>query len=203
MVVDAESGLEPALEVVLLANGTEVARSSNAAVWLAAMASLTNTQHTPTARLVLPSEQANQVDSVNTPTSGTTDGLVGILAKELGVTAESLEGSADPSQEPPYIHLDAKYWEAFKRTAGYGRIAPSVLAATLLLLWDRHVKAIGDLTTRECAGVFSAIGLNDKNPTRSIRNCDWLQIRGKTIKLNPSAISKAEKVAAAYCSSRD
>lgn len=192
----------PELQLVLSANGIEVARSKDRQIWLNAMAAITGAEAGSTAGpaaspMVDPPDsvsQASVVVSAGDPLSQ--------FAEELGVAKESLEAAAYPSEDEPYIHLDAKYWEAFRRTSGYGRIAPSVLVATLLLLWDRRIAKMGDLGTRDCAKVFTAIGLNDKNPTRSIRNCDWLQLRGNTIKLNPANISRAEEVAATYCSAR-
>lgn len=34
---------------------------------------------------------------------------------------------------------------------------------------------------------------------RAFTNCSWLQVRGNRIQLNPTAISKAEALATAYC----
>jgi hypothetical protein len=120
------------------------------------------------------------------------------LAKDLGVTVEELEAAAGPRIEPPFIHLDAKYWESLLSKPGYGRVAAPVLAATLLLLWNRHAK-LGDIDSRMCAKVLSDIGITQKNPNRAFANSPWLQLRGDRLQLNPTSISKAEALAAAYC----
>jgi hypothetical protein len=120
------------------------------------------------------------------------------LAKSLGITTDELEAAAGPRLEPPFIHLDAKYWEALLSKPGFGKIAAPQLAATLLLLWDRYAK-IGDVDSRMCAKVLSAIAITQKNPNRAFANCPWLQVRGNRIQLNPTAISKAEALATAYC----
>ncbi|WP_114520233.1 hypothetical protein [Altererythrobacter sp. ZODW24] len=196
---DAEA-VEPNLEVVLNANGVEVARTADSQIWLQAMAALTKQS--------IPSVAGIQTDSGRVsnepmgPPLQSSPGLVGKFAEDLGIPQESLVAGADPSEEAPYVHLDPKYWEAFKRTSGYGRVSPTVLSATLLLLWDRHFKNVGDVTTLECSKVSAGIGLSDKNPTRGINNCDWLQLRGKVIKINPTEISQAEKVVVAYCTAR-
>lgn len=193
----------PELELVLSANGIEVARSKDRQVWLNAMAAITGAG-AGSISAPAKSPMVDPPDSIPQPSVVVSAGdSLSQFAEELGVAKESLEAAAYPTEDEPYIQLDAKYWEAFRRTNGYGRIAPSVLVATLLLLWDRQIARMGDLGTRDCAKVFTAIGLNDKNPTRSIRNCDWLQLRGSIIKLNPANISRAEEVAATYCSSRD
>lgn len=204
----------PNLEIVLLANGSEIARSADRRIWLEAMASLTGVSaHLMTATTLAPVVRTSDAGSVEggpvheqiQPQSVSVRGRQSPLdafASELNVSREALEAAAYPTEAEPYIQIDAKYWEAFKKKPGYGRIAPSVLVATLLLLWDRQIQSIGEIGTRECAKVAGAIGLNDKNPTRSISNCDWLQLRGKIIKLNPSMISRAEEVAVAYCLAR-
>ncbi len=200
---DSENETElPQLEVVLTAGGVEVARSKNRQIWLSTMAAITGAQSAK-----LQTGHSNVVDAgggAEREGVGHEDGVTPRqrFASELGISEEALEAAAYPTESEPYIELDPKYWEAFRRTNGYGRTAPSVLVATLILLWDLQIKSVGDLGTRECAKVFTAIGLNDKNPTRSIRNCDWLQLRGSVIKLNPQMISRAEEVASTYCTAK-
>ncbi|MEP1420442.1 MAG: hypothetical protein ABJK59_01570 [Erythrobacter sp.] len=194
----------PKLELVLLASGVEVARSDDSQIWLTAMSAITGVSPQPTGpatQMVI--ESGGEHEALDGPIAGSgEDSLIAKFATELGVSRDQLEAAAYPTEDEPFVQLDPKYWEAFKRTTGFGRVGPSVLVATLILLWDLQIKTVGDLGTRECARVFSAIGLTDKNPTRSINNCDWLQLRGKVIKLNPSRISKAEEIAAAYCSAK-
>lgn len=201
---EENSSKVPMLEVVLIANGVEVARSTDKQIWLNAMSAMTDAAAPRPSPSQEKADDVGDKEAVVPPEPGPIESgdSVEQFASELGVSKEQLVAAVYPTESDPYIQLDAKYWEAFKRTSGYGRIAPVVLVATLLLLWDRYIKAMGELGTRDCAKVFSAIGLNDKNPTRSIRNCDWLQLRGKHVMLNPSMISRAEEVAATYCAAR-
>lgn len=179
----------PDLEVVLTASGVEVARTRSPEIWLSAMASITG------AKPITPKPMASAesvIESLNP------EDPLARLAKDLGLTVDELEAAAGPRTEAPFIHLDAKYWEALLSKPGYGRIAAPVLAATLLLLWNRHTK-FGDVDSRMCAKILSDVGIRQKNPQRAFKNCPWLQMRGDRLQLNPTAISKAEALATAYC----
>lgn len=184
------------LKVSLFAKGVEVASSNDPAIWVSTMALVTGVQPASAGAIAAGSNGAESVLSVPGD-----DDPVAKMAKEIGVSRAELDGAAGPSDQPPFIHLDHKYWESLKSVDGMARTAPPVLAATLLLLWDRYSK-IGEVTLKLCGNVLKTIDLNTKNAGRGFKNCDWLQVRGSSIKLNPAQISKAEKLAAAYCSSR-
>lgn len=191
-----EEGEQPSLEVCLLANGATVARSKNAAIWLSTMAAITGETVTNS-----PSTEAAE-QPVTRGSRRAVSSPLQAFAGDIGLDAAVLEAAADPTTGAPFIHLDHKYWEALRDKPGFGRTAPIVLASTLLLLWGRHTE-IGNVTTEMCSKVLSPIGLTSKNGARSIRNCDWLQLRSSVIKLNPSAISKAEELVKAYCLARN
>lgn len=179
------------LKVVLLAKGVEVAESADPAIWLSTMALITGA-----GPVVSPSARgASQPLGSADPAE---EDLIDKFAQEIGVSREQLEGGAGPSTDSPFIHLDHKYWEALRTSAGTKSVAPIVLAATLLLLWDRHAK-IGDVTIAICGRVLKTIDLPTKNASRGLKNCEWLQLRGNAIKLNPAMISKAEGLACKYC----
>ncbi|MFL6857048.1 MAG: hypothetical protein ACJ8EB_03965 [Allosphingosinicella sp.] len=182
------------LRVVLLAKGVEVAASTDAAIWLATMAQISGQVATP------PAERHGANGGGNPPEAGGGEPIAR-LAQELSVDREELEFAAAPSMEPPHIQLDHKYWQALKSNTparGRGAIAPATLAATLLLLWNRHAK-FGEVTTKLCSQVLSTIDVRDKNPGRAIKGCDWLQIRGNAVKLNAALINEAKAAARAYC----
>jgi hypothetical protein len=42
------------------------------------------------------------------------------------------------------------------------------------------------------------LGVPDKNPSRAISNCSWLQARGDGIQVNPAELSRAVAVAKAF-----
>lgn len=124
------------------------------------------------------------------------------FAAELGITQAIAKGACSPSDSPPFIHLDKHHWEALKRNTperGSKAVGAVVLAATLLVLWKEKA-GLGATPMKEAAGVLETIGVTAKNPTRSINNCEWLQLRNGTIVLNPAQTSKAISIAKAYCS---
>jgi hypothetical protein len=190
-------GDEVDLRIALFAKGVEVASSSDPSIWVSAMALITGVK--PLASERAKSAHKLECDDLDVSVDG--DDAIAKFAQEIGVSPVELEGAAGPSRQAPFIHLDHKYWEALKSTPGFASTAPPVLAATLLLLWDRHTK-IGDITLKTCGEALKTIDLTTKNASRGFKNCDWLQIRGSLIKLNPALISKAEKLAATYCRSR-
>lgn len=183
------------LEIVLKANGVEVATSRDAGIWLAAMGLVSGA---PLPAQSIKSSIPSRDDERAEKPAGD---VVSKFAEELGVQREQLEGAAGPSHEAPFIHLDHKYWAALRGSEGTKAVAPTVLAATLLLLWDRHAK-IGDVSTAVSANVLKTIDLVDNHAPRAIKRCEWLQMRGNLIKLNPALIGKAEALARKYCTAR-
>lgn len=123
------------------------------------------------------------------------------FAKTVGVTPEEIVGSLDPTSEAPFIHLNSHDWEALKRNTpvkGPGAVSPSVLAATALVLWQKH-SSIGDVTLQAVRATTSTIDLDDLNAARSVGNCDWLQSKSNRLALNPSRSSAATRLLRAYC----
>jgi hypothetical protein len=123
------------------------------------------------------------------------------FAAELDVTEEELTGACGPEVEPPYIHLDQRYWEALRKqtgSRGIDAVAPVVLAATLLAIWFKHGVG-GSPTVRQCQEVLSTIGLRDQNAARSLNNAEWLQARNGSVQINPARWSQAVRIAKAYC----
>jgi hypothetical protein len=125
------------------------------------------------------------------------------FAKKLGVPTDIIVGALSPSKEPPYLHLNAHNWEAFKKASpkrGTGAINPTGLAGTALVLWFREAKLEVPATQALALAVLDTIGIKDPNPSRGIKNTKWLQGRsGGTIIVNPAEISKAQEVVRAFC----
>lgn len=123
------------------------------------------------------------------------------LAEELGLALEVVVGACDPSPNPPYMHLDRLAWEEFKRLnprRGPAAVPPIVLAATLLALWGRHA-GIASVTVNHTQALLETVDVRDKNPTRGLKNCEWLQLRDGAVKLNPARLERARSVARAFC----
>jgi hypothetical protein len=99
------------------------------------------------------------------------------------------------------MHLDVHHWESFKKNTpnrGRGSIPPVVLGATLLVLWFRHEK-LGKSKQVDAIKLMETIHVGDKNPSRGMKKCQWLQGRSDGLVLNPSKVSQAIGVARAYC----
>lgn len=125
------------------------------------------------------------------------------FAKSLGVSVDVLEGAISPSKEAPYFNLNHHHWEAFKKNfppRGRGALNPTGLAATLLLLWFKEAKIDVAVTQALAAAVLKTISVSDGNPSRGIKNTQWLKARGGgTIAINPAEISKAQAAVTAFC----
>jgi len=189
-----EQKIKAKLKIVLKANDIDIAESSDPILW------------------------QNVLAAINTPQEGTTGANPGNiiqkdendfslpkepvakLAKEIGVTVDILQGSCAPTESAPFINLDEHHWEAMKKATparGPKAISPIALASTLLVLWKDQAK-LGNSTVKEAQKVLGTVGLSDKHPHRSLDNCEWLQMRGKYIIINPAQTSKAVELAKAY-----
>jgi hypothetical protein len=188
---------KPALKTVLYAGETEVASSTDSQVWLDTMAAITGDRAPAGGRRE--HKESDGAGSKTPPANGGS-GPVSKFASELGVEEAELVGAATPSTETPYIHLDHKYWEALKQNTpprGVGSVPGVVLAATLLLLWNRHSN-FGKVSGAMCDDVLRTIGHEERNRARSLRGCEWIQVREDGLRLNPAAVPAAVKLARAY-----
>jgi hypothetical protein len=182
----------PDLKVSLLAGDVEVASSTDPAVWLSTMAAITG--------VAAPKAPGIQSGDPEAPKGSAASDPVNGFALELEVTADQLIGAASPSFEAPFIHLDHRYWEALKQKTparGVGAVPGVVLAATLLLLWNRHAK-FGRVTGAMCDAVLATINHDEKNRARSLRRCEWIQVRDDGLRLDPAHTSSAIRLARAY-----
>ncbi len=123
------------------------------------------------------------------------------LATELGIAVKDILASCHPRTMPPYLFLNRRYWEAFKRqTPERGRhsVSNAVLAMTLLLLWAEKIN-LDRVALRDGMAVLRAISAGDEHASRAVDNCSWLQRSAGRIVINPDEISKAITVARAFC----
>lgn len=123
------------------------------------------------------------------------------LAAELGLEVAEVEGALDPDSEPPFLRLDAKTWERFTEATpsrGQNAVPSIVLAVTALAVWF-DVLGLGLPTQAQAQRVLGTIHVTDKNPSRGIRNCEWLRSRGEGVAINPARASKGYAVVRAYC----
>jgi len=190
-------GKKPTLKTVLYAGEVEVASSIDSQIWLDTMAAITGDR-------VPAGDQSGHKGSDGAGSSkrpeGSGAGPVAKFAAELGVEEAELMGAASPSADTPYIHLDHKYWEALKQNTpprGVGSVPGVVLAATLLLLWNRHSN-FGKVSGAMCDEALRTIGHEERNRSRSLRGCEWIQVREEGLRLNPASVPSAVKLAKAY-----
>lgn len=126
------------------------------------------------------------------------------FAAELNISPELALTAFGLTQEAPFIYLDPHSWEAFKKAIparGKNAIADIAIAATILTLWKRQ-SALGKTTTSEAGEVLKQIGASDRNPTRGITHCEWLQVRGSEVLLSPANISMAVEMTKAFAEKR-
>lgn len=186
---------KPDLKISLLAGGVEVASSTDSSIWLSTMAAITGVSAAVAPAGIIPAA----VGTAGAQSSDPSDPIT-TFAAELEVTVDQLHGAASPSAEAPYIHLDHRYWEALKQKTpprGVGAVPGVVLAATLLLLWNRHAK-MGRVTGAMCDAVLDTIGHEEKNRSRSLKGCEWIQVREDGLRLDPANTSSAVRLAKAY-----
>lgn len=180
------------LKIILKADETVVAESDDPTLW----------QNT---LLAINGENKSRI-VINPPNSGENAGkenpdAIDKFAEELGVDRDILIGACSPSFEKPYIHLDKHHWEEIKKSPsgkGVRKIGNLVIASSILILW-KDIAKLGDVTQIEISEVLNTINVRDKNPTRSLNNCKWLQMRNTKYIINPSMISNAINLVKAYC----
>jgi hypothetical protein len=190
-----KTNIKAELKIILEAGGIVVAESVDPILWQKVLAALN-----------VPFERAKTINSLHEDL-GVNDielhegGAIEKFAKELGIPVKVIKGACAPSKESPFIHLDRHHWEAFKKNTparGPKAVSAIILASTLLVLW-KEKENLGDVTVKEAQKVLSTIGLRDNHPYRGLDNCEWLQLRGKNIIINPAQTSKAITMAKSYC----
>jgi hypothetical protein len=201
------------LRVQLLADTVLVAESEDEALWRGVLAAIQNGHShpelagPPEAAMPSPPSSASaaspSASSRGNPAPEVLDGddAIGRLARDLGLPAHEVQGACGPERDAPFLRLDVKSWEVFKKAyAGRGRhsISSAVVAATLLCLWFKHSGIGRRPTQKEAHDVLAELGERDVNASRSIKNCEWLQTRPDGLLVNPAKFSAATALARAF-----
>jgi hypothetical protein len=188
------------LTVRLLADTVLVAESNDEDLWKRVLSAIHG--GTSGGEFVV-GEHPNKVitpPSLQSPLAEKSGG-VKALAKEIEVVESEVDGALSPTHEAPFITLDVKLWETFKKAnppRGRNAISPIVLSGTILCLWFKCAGIEGRPTQKQAQDVLHEIGERDKNPSRAVKNCEWLQSRGDGLQLNPARYSKAINLAKAF-----
>lgn len=198
----SENAVKAKLKIQLLAEKVLVAESTDEKLWRKILAAMQGDGD------VAESDDTEDLGSGARSASSSTSrkkgqkGLAGFAA-DLGLDEDVVEGACSPSDEAPFIHLDDGCWESLKKNTperGSKAVAAINLAATLLCLWFKHSGQDVNPTAVQAKAVLQTIGVSEKNPSRAVKNCEWLQSRGGGIQLNPARVSKAKAIVRAYCS---
>jgi hypothetical protein len=190
-------------ELKLFVGGKEVAESKDVNLCLNVLAAIQRTQCKTTGSKI--EDIVNEdLNSSILDVDGKDTELIA-FSKMIEVDIPTLRGACDPKKEEPYMHLDMHHWADWRKSVasrGRNAVGAAALSATLMTLWFQH-SGLGTPTVSQCQIVLSEIGVDDNHPSRTIRNCKWLQLRGrKTIQINPSEINNAVEVAKAFCEGR-
>ena len=189
--------LKTELVIRLFAGDVMVAEVADERLWQRTLAAITGT--TASKEESQPEPHAENGTAAEGRTAQRT-GSVEQFAEVVGVPITTLQAACSPSDSAPFIHLDHRHWEAFKKNfpAGPGSVGPAAATATLLALWAKHRNAAPP-SVREAQAVLQTVNTRDQNVGRSIKNCSWLQRRGETISINPAEFSRATTFVRAFC----
>lgn len=191
---------KPELIVKLYAGDALVDQSTDAALWQRVLSEIRNI---PLPAGTERNEQAEDQKGPPEPPQKRTGGsdVLSVFATELNVSVDDVRGGLDPKIESPFISLDGRSWEALKKNTpsrGPGGVAAAVLAGTALVLWQKCART-EDVTLEHVRVTLATIDLEDKNMSRSIANCDWLQMKGNRVVIHPSQMSSGIRLLKAYC----
>lgn len=192
--------LKASLRIVLYAGETEVAESTDGALWQATLAKITGVPSEPEDEPRRDHGQADVKQRRISPAGH--DGLLGRWATALDVSEDELVGACSPTLESPFLHLNARNWEKLKEntpTRGSNGVSPMKLAATLLALWQHYAK-FDPPTTSTAQLVLKTIQLYDTKAQRGLDATEWLRRSGSNFLLNPGKLSQALALAKAYVS---
>lgn len=184
------------LKVILMADDVKVAESDDAILWQNILGTITRASSSG----ISGGASLSNSTSIPTMTDGAPNATVAKFAQLLGVSQEEAIAACAPTTEAPYLQLDGHYWERFRKglpPRGPGSISPMQLVGTILALWFKSA-GLGVPKQVQAAKIMAELGLEDKNATRALENCPWLQNRSGIV-INPTAYSRAIEVARAYC----
>jgi hypothetical protein len=194
---------EDAFEVRLFVGDKQVAESSDVTLWQSVLAAIHRSGDGSKAQKS--GSDILQSGQFSDALTGLVDESLTKFAKTIGVDVAILQGACDPQKEEPHLHFDEHYWAEWIRnmpTRGPSAVSSSTLAATFLCLWFRAA-GLGNPTLRQSQKILSKLGAEGKNPTRSIKNCSWIQLRnGEMLQLNPAEIEQAIELVKAFCEKR-
>jgi len=189
------------LSLVLYANEVLVERSENPILWRRALAEIQSESSSQCGDTVAARNDEMNLGDPSDDGSKDVNAVepdeIARFANRLGLTRKQIENACSPTKDEPFMRLDEHHWEEMNNQVRGPRIAPTAAVATLLLLWFKEAE-LGNVTYAQTRAVLSALGINDKNPNRSVKNATWLRLWPSQIVLNPDGISKAKLLARCF-----
>lgn len=124
------------------------------------------------------------------------------FANDVEISLELVKDACSPSLEAPFIHLDMKTWENYKRKHFVNKrpLPDVVIVATILALWKKSAD-LGEVSQKEVLLVLKQLNIAATNPSRSYKNCEWLKYDNNKIVLMATKYSLAVKMFKDYCDS--
>ena len=188
-----ETLIKADLRIQLYAGEMLVAETDDPVLWQRVLATITTSDPTR--------EDRGRTALLDSSDTGSQSDSFARFTQELGLPNDSVQAALAPSTDPPFLHLDARTWEAFKKNfpaRGPKAVAAPVFALTALALWFQCIET-SPPTIAQAQAMLRTINVRGSNPARSVNNCEWLQLRGENVILNPAEITRAVKVVRAYC----
>ena len=177
----------------LEADGVKIAESQDTELCLKVLNAIYSIQDSQVATSDKKSNLDSLDDNLDTNANTKTEPIDN-FAKKIGVTKEHIIGACDPKNESPYVTLDPQYWEKLKTNTGErgkNAISSGVLALTILNVWMEIINE-GKPTQKLARNITSNLNATDKNISRGVKNCEWLQSKPDgTVSINPAKYSKA------------
>lgn len=184
------------LEIRLLAGDLVIAVTRDPVLWQRVLAAITGSDASSTEDIEIPHpSRIGEAEDESKP------GPLRGLAEELELPPPVVQTALAPSEDPPYIQLDSRTWGAFKKNfpaRGKQAVSATALALTALALWFDRL-GVDPPRIDQAQKVLNTIHVQGKNPTRSVKNCAWLQQRRNLVIISPAEIPEALAVLRAFC----
>ncbi len=184
---------EPIFKTVLYVDDKVVATSNNLILWQSVLSSIKCNDSQPLNAINKSENKDNESKAILSP--------VEKFAKEIDIEVDLIKDALNPTMETPFIHLDMKTWENYKKQFANKRALPDVvIVGTILALWKKSAN-LGDVMQKDVIAVLKQLNISSNNATRSYKNCEWLKYESNKIILMASKFSLAQNMLIEYCKS--
>ena len=185
-------------KTVLYVDEKIVAESDDLALWQNVLSHIKSDNIAPLNKPMNITDNSSEVQSVRNEEISDVEKF----SKDVEIDCDKIMDACNPSVEAPFIKLDMKTWENYKRKHFENKrpLPDVVIVATILALWKKCLN-LGDVTQKEVLTVLKQLNITATNPTRSYKNCEWLKYDNNKISLMATKYSLAQKMLADFCDS--